>query len=166
MATRRCVLKCDAKANFFHLPRDKHLKNQWLQFIYTTTGIPQMYSPTLLLCSRHFEDDCFTNINAFKYGFASRLILKEGSVPSLFGSASSSESQPVSIINIINCCFYVLCSMLNNYFVLCTHIAASRSSMSIVLKYVQGSQVSRIERDSHSFRSFVTLSRHTLYFSR
>lgn len=31
---------------------------------------------------------------------------------------------------------------------------------------LQGSQVSRIERDSHSFGSFVTHSRHTLYFSR
>src|SRR4029434_9014901 len=30
----------------------------------------------------------------------------------------------------------------------------------------QGSQVSRIERDSHSFRSLVTHSRHTSYFSR
>ena len=149
------------KRTFFICPG----RSIWrLQFIYTT--IPQKYSPNLVLCSRHFEDDCFTNINAIKIGFASRLILREGSGPSLFGSSSSSESQPVSIINIINCCFYVLCSMLNNYFVLCTHIAASRSSMSIVLKYVQGSQVSRIERDSHSFRSFVTLSRHTLYFSR
>ena len=30
----------------------------------------------------------------------------------------------------------------------------------------QGSQVSRIERDSLAFRSFLTHSRHTLYFSR
>ena len=31
---------------------------------------------------------------------------------------------------------------------------------------LQGSQVSRIERDSHSFRSLITHSRHTSYFSR
>ena len=33
-------------------------------------------------------------------------------------------------------------------------------------KQVQGSQVSRIERECHKFRSFVTHSRHTMYFSR
>ena len=115
MATRRCVLKCDSKANFFHLPKDEHLKTKWLQFIYTT--VPQKYSPSLVLFSRHFEDDCFTNLYAIKLGFASRLILKEGSVPSVFASASSSVSQPVSVIN--NCCFYVLCSMLNNCLVCC-----------------------------------------------
>ncbi|XP_026080665.1 uncharacterized protein LOC113057435 isoform X2 [Carassius auratus] len=92
MATRRCVLKCDSKANFFHLPKDEHLKTKWLQFIYTT--VPQKCSSSLVLCSRHFEDDCFTNLNAIKLGFASRLILKEGSVPSVFASASSSVSQP------------------------------------------------------------------------
>ncbi|XP_051726161.1 CMP-N-acetylneuraminate-beta-galactosamide-alpha-2,3-sialyltransferase 4 isoform X3 [Ctenopharyngodon idella] len=49
-------------------------------------------------------------------GFASRLLLKDGTVASLFGPASSSsELQPVSMIN--NCCCYVLCSVHNTYLV-------------------------------------------------
>jgi len=91
----------------------QYVKNHYLKFIFTT--IPQQYSPNLL-CSRHFTEDCFFNLNAFNEGFASPLLLKDGSVPSLFGPASSSsELQPVSIIDI--CCCYVLCSMHNMYLV-------------------------------------------------
>ena len=43
--------------------------------------------------------------------------------------------------------------------------SSSKKTYCKLLKY-QGSQVSRIERDSHSFRSLVTHSRHTSYFSR
>ncbi|KAL0204035.1 hypothetical protein M9458_002053, partial [Cirrhinus mrigala] len=66
--------------------------NQWLKFMFTK--IPQQYVPNLFLCSRHFTDDCFPGLREFKAGFVNRLLLKEGSVPSLFGPACSSESQP------------------------------------------------------------------------
>ncbi|XP_051741930.1 uncharacterized protein LOC127508133 isoform X13 [Ctenopharyngodon idella] len=98
MSRRRCALRCDSKATFFSLPKDEHVKNQWLKLIFT--AIPQKYSPNLVLCSRHFTDDCFLNLNAFNEGFASRLLLKDGSVPSLCGPASSSsESQPMLTMN-------------------------------------------------------------------
>ncbi len=60
--------------------------------------------------------ETLSNLNAYNPGFAGRLLLKEGSVPSLFGPASSSsESQPGSMIK--NSCAHVLCSMQNTYLV-------------------------------------------------
>ena len=47
----------------------------------------------------------------------------------------------------------------------CQNINSS-TSMRWLLKGMQGSQVSRIERDSHSFPSSVMPSHHTSYFSR
>ena len=86
----------DSTATLFSLPRDEHVKDKWLKFIFAT--IPQQYIP-IVLCSHHFNDESFTNINEFNCGFASWLFLKEGSVvPTVYGSASSSKSQPVSII--------------------------------------------------------------------
>ncbi|XP_050967121.1 piggyBac transposable element-derived protein 4-like [Labeo rohita] len=60
------------------------------------TKIPEQYVPNLFLCSRHFTDDCFPGLREFKAGFVNRLLLKEGSLPSLFGPACSSESQPLT----------------------------------------------------------------------
>ncbi|XDV42362.1 hypothetical protein PO909_011040 [Leuciscus waleckii] len=60
MSRRRCALQCEGKARFFSLPKDEHVKNQWLKFIFTM--IPQQYNPKLLLCSLYFADDCFSNL--------------------------------------------------------------------------------------------------------
>ncbi len=54
---------------------------------------------------RLFTDDCFSNLWEFITGFIKCLLLKDSSVPSLFGSA---EYQTVSIKN--NRCFYFLLS--------------------------------------------------------
>ncbi|XP_056312320.1 uncharacterized protein LOC130223502 [Danio aesculapii] len=93
MSRRRCALKCEGKVVFFSLPKDEAVKSQWLRFIFGK--IPQKYSPNIVLCSRHFSDESYTNLHAYKAGFAGRLSLKDGSIPSLFGPAcSSTESQP------------------------------------------------------------------------
>ncbi len=109
MSRRRCALHCEGKSVFFSLPKDEAVKSQWLKFVFRT--IPQQYSPNLVLCPRHFTDDCFSNLNAYNAGFSSRLLLKEGSVPGLFVPASPSESQPVSMRT--NIYWHVLCSMQN-----------------------------------------------------
>jgi len=129
MSRRRCVLLCkDRSATLFSLPRVEHVKRQWLEFIFAT--IPQKYSPNLLLCSRHFTEESFKNLYEFKCGFVSRLFLKEGSVPSVHGSASSSSApQSVSIFN--NDCCYVFCCMRNMYFVVC--VAQLLSGVKLVL---------------------------------
>uniref|UniRef100_A0A8C2C636 THAP-type domain-containing protein n=1 Tax=Cyprinus carpio TaxID=7962 RepID=A0A8C2C636_CYPCA len=92
MSRRRCVLRCESKFVLFSLPKDEAAKNQWLRFIFST--VPQQYNPNLGLCSRHFTDDCFSNLGEFKARFTKRLLLKDGSVPSLFGPAGSTESHP------------------------------------------------------------------------
>ncbi len=43
---------------FFFLPKDEAVKNQWLKFIFT--AIPQQYSHNLVLCPRHFTEDCYS----------------------------------------------------------------------------------------------------------
>lgn len=70
-----------------------------------------VYNPNLFLRSIYFTGDCFSNLGEFNVGFTKRLPLKDGSVPSLFGPADSTESQPVNMIN--NRCLYFLSSIQN-----------------------------------------------------
>nr|XP_029134223.1 uncharacterized protein LOC109987401 isoform X6 [Labrus bergylta] len=95
MTTRRCFFKCDSNSSLHGLPSSASLRNMWLSFMFRT--VPQQYSPNIFLCSRHFIEDCFANWTKFKLGFAKKLILKEGAVPSLFGHDGSSQSQPSTL---------------------------------------------------------------------
>ena len=38
---------------------------------------------SVLVCSLHFDDDCFINKAQFDAGFADRLMLKNGAVPTI-----------------------------------------------------------------------------------
>ncbi len=108
MSRRHFVLRCESKFVLFSLLKDEAAKNQWLKciFLHCTTAVqPQS------LCSCHFTDDCFSNLWEFNVGFTKHLLLKDGSVPSLFGPAGSTESKPVSMIN--NRCLYFLSSIQN-----------------------------------------------------
>ncbi len=53
-------MHCEGKSFFFFflLPKDEAVKNQWLKFIFT--AIPQQYSPNLVLCPCHFNEDCYS----------------------------------------------------------------------------------------------------------
>ncbi|TRY84054.1 hypothetical protein DNTS_021082 [Danionella cerebrum] len=93
---RNCYFFCRKFSALYSLPKDESVRNQWLCFIFSCRP-QQPYNPKLCLCSRHFHDDCFTNLHAYKTGFAQRLCLIEGSVPSLFGPNSSLQSR--SIVN-------------------------------------------------------------------
>ncbi|XP_073716793.1 uncharacterized protein [Misgurnus anguillicaudatus] len=104
MSRRQCVFSCKGKFALFSLPKNEDQKNQWLKFIFTT--IPQQYNKPLWLCSRHFTDDCFSNLCEFKAGFLKRLTMKEGSLPTLYGPTSISEplpstSQQIELPNIL-----------------------------------------------------------------
>ncbi len=67
--------------------------------------------PRYFLCSCHFSDKCFSHLWKFNAGFTKGLLLKDGSVPTLFGPAGSTESQTVSMIN--NRCLYFLSNIQN-----------------------------------------------------
>ncbi len=71
-------------------------------------------SVCVCVCARHFTDDCFCNLVELKVGFTKRLLLKDGSLSSLFGPAGSTGSQTVSMIN--NICLYFLSTLkIQNY---------------------------------------------------
>ncbi|XP_067298047.1 piggyBac transposable element-derived protein 4-like isoform X3 [Pseudorasbora parva] len=92
MSRRRCFFRCESKSTLHGLPKDEDVKSQWLKFIFTM--IPQQFNANLLLCSRHFTDDCFSNLAEVNAGFAKRLFIKDGTVPTLFGPSCTSGSQP------------------------------------------------------------------------
>ncbi|KAF1389903.1 hypothetical protein PFLUV_G00052410 [Perca fluviatilis] len=92
MSRRRCIRQCTGKFPLFRLPKDDEFKSQWLKFVFGT--IPQDYNPNLMLCSAHFTEDCFLNLQQFNSGFSNRLILKDSAVPTLSGHHVDSEPQP------------------------------------------------------------------------
>ncbi len=87
-----------SKSSLHLLLKHENVKSQWLQFIFTVT--PQQHNPKL-----YFTHDCFLNLGEVNAGFAKRLFIKDGTVPTLFGPSCASESQLVSI-----CIIYVICS--------------------------------------------------------
>ncbi|XP_056628287.1 glycerol-3-phosphate acyltransferase 4-like isoform X2 [Triplophysa dalaica] len=96
--SRVCVLRCETKSVLFQLPKQERLREKWLQFIFQR--IPKGYNPRVVLCARHFTDDCFDNLGAFSAGYVKRLSLREGAIPTLFGPFSSTESQPWATLRI------------------------------------------------------------------
>ncbi|XP_042340550.1 uncharacterized protein LOC121941750 isoform X2 [Plectropomus leopardus] len=92
MSRRRCILHCDRKFPLNGLPKEEEVRNQWLKFIFNT--IPQQYNPNLLLCSIHFTEDCFTNLEQFNSGYSKRLRLKDGAVPTKLDTSGEPGSQP------------------------------------------------------------------------
>lgn len=82
---KQCVVAgCKAHSASLHtLPNEPVIKDEWLKFIYDT--IPEKCSRSLTVCSTHFTPDCFLNRVQFNQGFAQKLLLKEGAIPTLHG---------------------------------------------------------------------------------
>ncbi|XP_059378644.1 uncharacterized protein LOC132114511 isoform X1 [Carassius carassius] len=81
MPTKRCYFHPDCRSTLFSLPRDGEVRDQWLKFIFNS--VPQNYYPNLALCAAHFTEESFHNLREFNAGFAQRLVLKDGAVPTL-----------------------------------------------------------------------------------
>lgn len=107
MSESQCILRCERNSVLFSLPKVDDVKNRWLQFIFS--AIPEQHNSNLLLCARHFTDDCFSNLGAYNAGFSKHLCLEDGTVPTLHGPESVSESPPVSNIIDISLLNIVLC---------------------------------------------------------
>ncbi|XP_073693963.1 uncharacterized protein [Garra rufa] len=74
---------CAGDVTTFHsLPTEKSCKQAWLMFIYNR--IPKHFNSKLLVCSAHFTMDSFSNLGQYQAGFAQRLMLKKGMVPTIF----------------------------------------------------------------------------------
>ncbi|XP_048117826.1 oocyte zinc finger protein XlCOF7.1-like [Alosa alosa] len=102
---RSCVI-CGSNTLTLHLlPKKEEIRKKWLEFIFGTRP-PAKYCATLVLCSNHFDHSDFSNLGAYSSGFASRLLLKPGSVPSQRSTTSSQADtdSKVSEICIIQGC--------------------------------------------------------------
>ena len=108
---RDCVICGNNTPSLHLLPKKEELRTKWLEFIFGTP--PANYSPNLVLCSSHFKHSDFHNLGAYSSGFAAKLLLKPGSVPS---QRSSPSTQGVSK----NKLFYLRCLLLNSMFIFFT----------------------------------------------
>lgn len=80
---------CAGDVKTFHsLPPEKSCQKAWLMFIYNR--IPEQFNSKLLVCSAHFTADSFSNLGQYQAGFAQRLTLKKGAIPTIFPQAVSS----------------------------------------------------------------------------
>ncbi|XP_056136932.1 uncharacterized protein LOC130113370 [Lampris incognitus] len=108
MSRRRCFLRCEGKFPLYGLPKKEEGKSRWLRFLSRTTHPHhhhqrQQHSPSpnpkLVLCSLHFTEDCFLNWTQYTAGFCTRLLLKDGAIPTLLGRSGASGSPPATSSN-------------------------------------------------------------------
>uniref|UniRef100_A0A665UXS8 THAP domain-containing protein 1 n=1 Tax=Echeneis naucrates TaxID=173247 RepID=A0A665UXS8_ECHNA len=74
------------------LPKDHNTREKWLQFIWSDNVLENIPAKTWV-CSKHFEDSCFLNLEQKRMGFATKLILKHDAFPSVLpGVATAVDS--------------------------------------------------------------------------
>ncbi len=99
MASKRSwcsVLGCNNEhSSRFDVPKLEPLKTQWLSFVFEGNSPPDQ--PQFFhFCANHFSPDCFINEGQFKAGFAKKLLLKKGSVPTICVPAAPPEEVSVT----------------------------------------------------------------------
>lgn len=80
---------------FHNLPKERQCQHAWLMFLYKR--IPPHFNQRLVVCSAHFTSDCFANSGQFQGGFAQRLVLNRGAVPTLSPPQPQQHVHTVSI---------------------------------------------------------------------
>jgi hypothetical protein len=93
MSPKKCVFGCQGKTTLHRFPKNQALRDQWMEFVFPEH---QHSCASVLVCSMHFEDDFFINKAQFEAGFANRLVLKDGAVPTLKVNGLALEPQAVS----------------------------------------------------------------------
>ncbi|KAF1382148.1 hypothetical protein PFLUV_G00161450, partial [Perca fluviatilis] len=93
---RKCsVPGCTGDGDTSHsLPKEPDTRRAWLMFLYKK--IPVKFDSQLFICSKHFTTDSFENLGQFKAGYAKLLLLKKGTVPTVWSSqpqASTSQER-------------------------------------------------------------------------
>ena len=89
---RACALCRNRSSTMHMLPKNPELRMKWLQFIFGT--MPQQDHSNLVICSAHFEERDFVNFGEYSKGFAKRLRLKPGAIPSRQSTASAQSGFP------------------------------------------------------------------------
>nr|XP_055061721.1 piggyBac transposable element-derived protein 5-like isoform X4 [Misgurnus anguillicaudatus] len=96
---KRCsVLGCTIEHKRLHkIPPSESLRTAWLNFIFDG-DIPRRTCKMFYVCAKHFTSDCFVNEGQYKAGFTSRLLLKQGAIPTLRDEPSYPKKQtPVAV---------------------------------------------------------------------
>lgn len=73
---------------------------QWVNFIFKGNA-PQNIGKYVYVCANHFTPDCFVNEGQYKAGFALKLLIKDGAVPTV--RAPTSRPEDVSIDILLTC---------------------------------------------------------------
>ncbi|XP_052409539.1 uncharacterized protein LOC127955926 isoform X2 [Carassius gibelio] len=110
MAPKRlwcAVVGCLNEQSSRHLvPTSEPLKTQWLDFIFKGK-VPPDLPKSVHVCANHFSPDCFINEGQYKAGFAKKLLLKNGSVPTIRVPASppreTNASEEVAKVQHVAC---------------------------------------------------------------
>lgn len=77
------VLGCITEhKSLFRLTHSGDLKKQWLTFIYDG-NVPVNLPKWLYVCGSHFTSENFLNEGQFNAGFAHKLVIKEGAIPTV-----------------------------------------------------------------------------------
>ncbi|XP_062409102.1 zinc finger protein 211-like [Sardina pilchardus] len=77
---------CTGNAITFHaLPKEPNTQRAWLMFINDKIPLSS-FDTKISICSNHFTPDSFDNLGQFQAGFATRLYLKRGAVPTILPS--------------------------------------------------------------------------------
>ncbi|XP_065114778.1 uncharacterized protein [Paramisgurnus dabryanus] len=80
----RCfVIGCKNEHRSIHLlPTSEELRTQWITFIFKG-NVPQIIPRFVFVCANHFTSDCFVNEGQYNAGFAKKLLIRDGSVPTI-----------------------------------------------------------------------------------
>lgn len=81
--------KLEPGASLHYLPRNPVLKQKWMDFIYRHRFSRPSNTMGIRICCAHFSNDCFVNFFQRSMGFAKKLILKPGAVPSIYPGNST-----------------------------------------------------------------------------
>ncbi|XP_067310591.1 uncharacterized protein [Pseudorasbora parva] len=86
------VVGCtDEHKTLFRVPASEETREQWIYFIFKGTP-PETVNKNLLVCGNHFKPESFRNLGQYKAGFASKLFLNEGAIPTERGKAAVKEN--------------------------------------------------------------------------
>lgn len=84
--------------NVFLLPSTEPTRTEWINFIFGG-NVPGKLPKVLHVCGQHFKEDCFHNMGAWKAGFADRLKLKPGSIPTVRDTAGEVRAGSYFIVS-------------------------------------------------------------------
>lgn len=85
-----CSFSLGDKGTLFSFPKDEFVRDKWAHFVrlYNSSWV---FQTTDRICSQHFVQCDFSNWSQFHMGFAQKLVLVKGAVPTVNGFASGSS---------------------------------------------------------------------------